>query len=71
MLRLRALHAAIVGLTLACVPLWAATTPTATPLGTVIAADHARVGETGVDVGTTVYGGDRLSTESQVLPLRS
>ena len=65
MLRLRALPAAFVALTLACVPLWAATTPTATPLGTVIAAEHARVGETGVDVGTTVYGGDRLSTEPQ------
>lgn len=65
MVRLRALAAAIVVLTLACVPLWAANSPTAAPLGTVIAADHARVGETGVDVGTTVYGGDRLSTEAQ------
>jgi hypothetical protein len=65
MLRLRALHAAAVGLTLVCVPLWATTTPTATPLGTVIAADRARVGEAGADVGTTIYGGDRLSTEPQ------
>jgi hypothetical protein len=65
MLRLRAVHAAAVALTLACVPLWAATNPTATPLGTVIAADHARVGDAGADVGTTVYGGDRLSTEPQ------
>lgn len=65
MLRLRALHAAAVSMTLACVPLWAATTPTATPLGTVIAAEHARVGDAGADVGTTVYGGDRLSTEPQ------
>ncbi|HTZ33347.1 MAG TPA: hypothetical protein VMH31_12880 [Methylomirabilota bacterium] len=65
MFRLRALHAAAVSLTMASVPLWAATTPTATPLGTVIAADHAHVGDAGADVGTTVYGGDRLSTETQ------
>jgi len=65
MLRLRALYAATVAMTLACVPLGAATTPSAIPLGTVIAADRAHVGEVGADVGTTVYGGDRLSTESQ------
>jgi hypothetical protein len=66
MLRLRALHAAAVALTLAGVPLFAATTPsTSTPLGTVIAADRARVGDTGADVGTTVYGGDLLSTDVQ------
>jgi len=63
MLRLRALHAAAVGLTLACAPAWAANSPTTTPLGTVIAADHARVGNNGADVGTTVYSGDSLSTE--------
>jgi hypothetical protein len=65
MSRLRALYAAAVALSLASVPLWAATTPTATPLGTVIAADHANVGNSGADVGTTVYGGDRLSTDFQ------
>ena len=65
MVRLRALHAAAVAVTLAGIPLWAATTPTATPLGTVIAADHANVGNAGADVGTTVYGGDRLSTDAQ------
>lgn len=64
MLRLRALHAAAFALTLACVPL-SASTPTSTPLGTVIAADHASVGNVGADVGTTVYGGDRLGTEPQ------
>ena len=64
MFRLRALHAAAVSLTLASVPLWAATTPTAVPLGTVITADHAHVGDAGADVGTTVYGGDLLSTET-------
>jgi len=65
MLRLRALFAATVALTLACAPLWAATTPSAIPLGTVIAAERAHVGDAGADVGTTVYGGDRLSTEPQ------
>jgi len=65
MLRLRALHAAAVALTLACVPLGAASSPATAPLGTVIAAERARVGNTGVDVGTTVYGGDRLSTDAQ------
>jgi len=64
MLRLRAFYAAAFALTFACLPLFAST-PTSTPLGTVIAADHASVGNAGADVGTTVYGGDRLSTEPQ------
>jgi hypothetical protein len=53
------------GLTLASVPVFAAGAPTSTPLGTVIAAERARVGDVGADVGTTVYGGDRLSTDPQ------
>ena len=65
MLRLRALHAAAVALTVASLPLWAAPTSTTTPLGTVITADRASVGDAGADVGTTVYGGDRLSTDVQ------
>lgn len=65
MQRLRAVGAFAVSFSLACAPLFAATTPTSTPLGTVIAADRARVGETGANVGTTVYSGDRVSTESQ------
>ena len=65
MVCLRALHAAAVVLALACVPLAAATTPSATPLGTVIAAERAHVGDAGADVGTTVFGGDRLTTEAQ------
>jgi hypothetical protein len=48
---------------LAGAPLFAAT-PT-TPLGTVIAADRAHVGEAGANVGTTVYSGDRVSTDHQ------
>jgi hypothetical protein len=49
-----------------CAPVWGATTPNVTtPLGTVIAAERAHVGEANANVGTTVYGGDRLSTEMQ------
>jgi hypothetical protein len=65
MFPLRALQAAMFSLTLASLPLFAAGTPTSTPLGTVIAAERARVGDVGADVGTTIYGGDRLSTDSQ------
>lgn len=64
MQRLRALGAAVLGLSLVPLPVWA-TSPNVTPLGTVIAADRAKVGEASADVGTTVYGGDILSTEMQ------
>jgi hypothetical protein len=62
MQRLRAISAAALSLSLACAPLWGAA-PNVTPLGTVIAAEHAHVGAASADVGTTVYGGDRLSTD--------
>jgi hypothetical protein len=65
MLRLRAICTAAMSLSLACVPLCGATTPTATPLGTVIAAERAYVGGAGANVGTTVYSGDRVSTDAQ------
>ena len=65
MLRLRALCAAALSLSLVTVPVWGTSTPNVSPLGTVIAADRAHVGEAAADVGTTVYGGDRLSTEAQ------
>ena len=61
----RALFAAIVFVSLAVVPARGNTTPTVTPLGTVITAEHAHVGQSVADVGTTVYGGDKLSTEVQ------
>ena len=63
--RLRALSAAALGLSLGCVPLWAGSTPSVDPLGTVVAAERAHVGAASADVGTTVYGGDRLSTDVQ------
>ena len=62
---LRAIGAVAFGLTFTCAPLLAASTPTAAPLGTVIAADRAHVGEAGANVGTTVYSGDRVSTDLQ------
>jgi len=62
---LRAIGAFAFGLTVACAPLFAATTPTTGPLGTVIAADRAHVGGAGANVGTTVYSGDRVSTDPQ------
>lgn len=64
MKRLRAFCAAVLATSLAGVPVWGAA-PTVAPLGTVIAAEHARVGQGTADVGTTVYGGDYLSTDPQ------
>lgn len=65
MVRLWAICAAATSLCLACMPLFGAATPNSTPLGTVIAADRAHVGQAGADVGTTVYSGDRVSTDTQ------
>jgi hypothetical protein len=65
MQRLRARCAAVLGLSLVCAPVWGAATPNVVALGTVIAADHAHVGAAIASVGTTVYGGDRLSTDTQ------
>lgn len=62
---LRALSAAILTVSLLSIPANAGTTPTVAPLGTVITAERAHVGQSPADVGTTVYGGDRLSTEAQ------
>jgi hypothetical protein len=64
MRRLRALSAAVLSLSLMGLPVWGAT-PNVAPLGTVIAAEHAHVGDANAGVGTTVYGGDKLSTELQ------
>jgi hypothetical protein len=65
MQRLRTLTAAVLALSLVTVPVWGAATPNVTPLGTVIAAERAHVGGATADVGTTVYGGDQLSTDQQ------
>ena len=62
---LRLAFAAIVSVSLTVIPACANKAPSVAPLGTVIAAEHAHVGQSVADVGTTVYGGDRLSTEGQ------
>jgi hypothetical protein len=58
---LRVVFAAALSFSLATGPLWAA--PATTSLGTVVSAEHAHVGAASAAIGTTVFGGDRLSTE--------
>jgi hypothetical protein len=60
---LRKLFAAALVVTLWSIPAFAG--PANPVLGTVITADKAHVGEGTATVGTTVFGGDRISTESQ------
>ena len=55
--------AAVLSVTLATVSLMGA--PTATVLGTVVTAERAHVGDGVASIGTTVFGGDPLSTEEQ------
>lgn len=62
---LRAVCAAVLASSLVGAPVWSAATPNVSPLGTVIAAERAHVGQASADVGTTVYGGDVLSTDLQ------
>jgi hypothetical protein len=61
MLGMRPLLAAALTFTLVAMPVLAG--PSTTVLGTIVTADKAHVGEGAAAVGTTVYGGDRLSTE--------
>jgi len=58
---LRATFAAVLSVSMATAPLFAAPT---SALGTVVSAEKAHVGDALISVGTTVYGGDRLSTET-------
>jgi hypothetical protein len=60
MARLRDTIAALVSIALLIMPVWG--TPSAT-LGNVVYADRAHVGAAKASVGTTVFDGDRLSTE--------
>jgi len=53
--------ATLVSASLLTTPLYAAPS---VPFGTVIYADRAHVGTASTSVGATVFGGDRLSTES-------
>jgi len=59
----RQLIAAVVAVGLLGAPGFSAPAPS-TQLGIVVFADHARVGTGPVSVGTTVFGGDNVSTES-------
>jgi hypothetical protein len=65
MLRVRAICTSAAILSLACVPLLGTTPPKTKALGIVVAAEHAHVGEANADVGTTIYSGDRVSTDLQ------
>ena len=60
MSRLREVVSFGLSLTLMTAPVWGAST---SALGTVVSADHARVGASAASVGTTLFGGDRLTTE--------
>jgi hypothetical protein len=59
---LRSISAALLSATLASMPVWSAPT---SALGTVVAAQRAHVGTASAEVGTTIYGGDQLSTDDQ------
>jgi hypothetical protein len=63
MQRLRAIFAAALSVTLATAPLMGA--PTASVLGTVVTAERAHVDDGIASIGTTVFAGDKLSTEDQ------
>ena len=60
MSRLREATAALLTLTLFLLPVWGAPSSS---LGTVVYADRAHMGAGAASVGSTVFGGDRLSTE--------
>jgi ferric-dicitrate binding protein FerR (iron transport regulator) len=59
--RLRGLVAALLSLAMLGAPLFAAP---ASQLGIVVFADHAKLGTAAASVGSTVFDGDRLSTET-------
>ena len=61
MAHLRKLCALISCMSILGMPTWSAT-PAA--LGTVTSAERAHIGASAASVGTTIYGGDRISTES-------
>jgi hypothetical protein len=51
-----------IGLTVA--PAWGGP-KTASSLGTIVTAEHARVGDSSAEVGTTIFSGDRLATDRE------
>jgi hypothetical protein len=62
---LRASLATLMIVGLAASPAFAGPRPTTTSLGTIVTADHARVGDSAAEVGTTIFNGDHLATDSQ------
>jgi hypothetical protein len=60
MQRWRTCMAFFLSCTVALAPIWGAG---GTAFGTVVSADRARVGSASASVGTTLYSGDRLSTD--------
>jgi hypothetical protein len=63
---LRIVSAGLLSLSLAMTPVWGAPGPKSnTALGTVVVADKASVGDSSASVGTTVYGGDVVSTADE------
>lgn len=50
---------------LLALPVFSAPKPNTASLGTIVTADKAHVGDASAEVGTTVFGGDRLATDSQ------
>jgi len=61
---LRASLATLLVVCLSTSPVWAGPKPSTT-LGTIVTADHARVGDASAEVGTTIFNGDQLSTDPQ------
>ena len=61
---LRAPLAALMTIGLTVAPAWAGP-KTASSLGTVVTAEHARIGDSSAEVGTTVFSGDRLTTDRE------
>jgi hypothetical protein len=64
MLGLRAPLATLMTIGLTVAPSWAGP-KTASSLGTIVTAEHAFVGDSSAEVGTTVFSGDRLSTNRE------
>lgn len=61
---LRSSLMAVIAVGLTVSPAWAGP-KTASSLGTIVTSEHARVGDSSAEVGTTVFSGDRLSTERE------
>jgi hypothetical protein len=65
MQRLRVICAAVLSSAIIGMPVCGAPLPNVSPLGTVVTADRAHVGQAVADVGTTIYSGDSIKTDSQ------